>query len=70
MKKSWQIVSIIELLIFITLSIFIFIRSTDGSGTIQTQEIKLINWCILDIPFAFLFIVQFIWFIVIKKNKK
>lgn len=69
MKKSWIIVSIFEVLIYVLLSLLIFSRSIDGSGVAQTPELKMITWYILDVPFAFLLIVQIIWFVSIKKTK-
>lgn len=69
MKKSWIIVSIFEVLIYVLLSLLILSRSIDGSGVAQTPELKMITWYILDVPFAFLLIVQIIWFVIIKKTK-
>ena len=69
MKKSWIIVSIFEVLIYVLLSLLIFSRSIDGSGVAQTPELKMITWYILDVPFAFLLIVQIIWVVIIKKTK-
>lgn len=69
MKKSWIIVSIFEILIYMLLSLLIFNRSIDGSGVVQTPELKMITWYILNVPFAFLLIVQIIW-LVIKKAQQ
>ncbi|WP_367762161.1 DUF3923 family protein [Lactiplantibacillus plantarum] len=68
MKKSWIIVSIFEILIYMLLSLLIFNRSIDGSGAVQTPELKMITWYILNVPFAFLLIAQIIWFVIIKKH--
>ncbi|WP_422877499.1 DUF3923 family protein [Lactiplantibacillus plantarum] len=50
------------------LSLLIFNRSIDGSGVVQTPELKMITWYILNVPFAFLLIAQIIWFVIIKKH--
>ncbi|MDE4505403.1 DUF3923 family protein, partial [Lactiplantibacillus plantarum] len=50
MKKSWIIVSIFEILIYMLLSLLIFNRSIDGSGVVQTPELKMITWYILNVP--------------------
>ncbi|ARN92690.1 DUF3923 family protein [Levilactobacillus brevis] len=69
MKKTWMIVSIVEIFVFVLLSIFIFTRKVDGSGLVQTPEVKMITWYVLDVPFVLLVIVQVVWGIIIKKQR-
>lgn len=69
MKKTWMIVSIVEIFVFVLLSIFIFTRKIDGSGLVQTPEVKMITWYVLDVPFVLLVIVQVVWGIIIKKQR-
>lgn len=69
MKKTWMIVSIVEIFVFLLLSIFIFTRKVDGSGLVQTPEVKMITWYVLDVPFVLLVIVQVVWGIIIKKQR-
>lgn len=69
MKKTWMIVSIVEIFVFVLLSIFIFTRKVDGSGLVQTPEVKMITWYVLDVPFVLSVIVQVVWGIIIKKQR-
>lgn len=69
MKKTWMIVSIVEIFVFVLLSIFIFTRKVDGSGLVQTPEVKMITWYVLNVPFVLLVIVQVVWGIIIKKQR-
>ncbi|MBU7558427.1 DUF3923 family protein [Levilactobacillus brevis] len=69
MKKTWMIVSIVEIFVFVLLLIFIFTRKVDGSGLVQTPEVKMITWYVLDVPFVLLVIVQVVWGIIIKKQR-
>ncbi|PBQ23811.1 hypothetical protein CNR29_07195 [Levilactobacillus brevis] len=69
MKKTWMIVSIVEIFVFVLLSFFIFTRKVDGSGLVQTPEVKMITWYVLDVPFVLLVIVQVVWGIIIKKQR-
>ncbi|MFW2885245.1 DUF3923 family protein [Levilactobacillus brevis] len=48
---------------------FIFTRKVDGSGLVQTPEVKMITWYVLDVPFVLLVIVQVVWGIIIKKQR-
>ncbi len=42
-KKSWKIFQIIQLIVFLGLSIFILIRTVDGTGAVETPQAKLIG---------------------------
>lgn len=68
----WWLVSTLEFLSFIGMSIFLWVREIDGSGAVQTTEIKLINIGVLAIFYIILFVIQLIWLILklINSNKK
>lgn len=68
----WWLVSTLEFLSFIGMSIFLWLREIDGSGAVQTTEIKLINIGVLAIFYIILFVIQLIWLILklINSNKK
>ncbi|MGW8017352.1 DUF3923 family protein [Staphylococcus xylosus] len=67
MKNSWffwWIVSVLEFLSFIVLSLMVWFREVDASGAIQTIELKWINLAILAFFFLLPFVIQFIWLII------
>lgn len=66
----WWLVSILEFLSFIGISIFLWLREIDGSGAVQTTEIKLINISILALFYTVPFVIQLIWLKVINNKKK
>ncbi|MDJ1089965.1 DUF3923 family protein [Macrococcoides caseolyticum] len=68
----WWLVSTLEFLSFIGMSIFLWLREIDGSGAVQTTEIKLINIGVLALFYAIPFVIQLIWLILnlINSNKK
>lgn len=45
-NKGWKILQIIQLIIFLCFSAFLFARTVDGHGTVQTLEVKLISFAI------------------------
>ncbi|WP_258380336.1 DUF3923 family protein [Lactobacillus helveticus] len=47
--KALKISSVIWLILFILLAIFIMMRHVDGDGVVQTMPIKLINLAVLAI---------------------
>ena len=76
MKTSWffwWIVSVLEFLSFIVLSLMVWFREVDASGAIQTIELKWINIAILAVFFLLPFVMQLIWLIInliYSRNKK
>ncbi|PTE76571.1 DUF3923 domain-containing protein [Staphylococcus equorum] len=69
----WWIVSVLEFLSFMVLSLMVWFREVDTSGAIQTIELKWINLAILAVFFLLPFVIQFIWLIInliySKKNR-
>lgn len=51
---------------------FLWLREIDGSGAVQTTEIKLINIGVLAIFYIIPFVIQLIWLVLnlINSNKK
>lgn len=70
----WWIVNVGWLAIFTLLSLIIWLRKVDGTGTVQTPELRLLSFGILLIAFLFPAIIQLIWFIIniviTRTNKK
>ena len=48
-NKGWKILQIIQLIIFLCFSAFLFARTVDGHGTVQTLEVKLISFAVWEI---------------------
>ena len=48
-NKGWKILQIIQLIIFLCFSAFLFARTVDGHGTVQTLEVKLISFAVWGI---------------------
>lgn len=44
--NKWKVFQTIQLLLFIGVSIFLFVRSVDGSGAANTTEVKWISFAI------------------------
>lgn len=60
----WWIVSVLEFLSFMVLSLMVWFREVDASGAIQTIELKWINLAILAVFFLLPFVIQFIWLVI------
>jgi len=68
--KLWWIANVFWVVVFSILSIIIATRQIDGSGAVQTPEIRIITFIILAVPFVFILIVQLIWFYFIHKRTR
>lgn len=44
--NKWKVFQTIQLLLFIGVSIFLFVRSIDGSGAENTAEVKWISFAV------------------------
>ncbi len=53
-SRDWRIFQIVQFIFFLCVSIFLFTRTADGHGAIQTFDIKLISF---GIWLAFYFLV-------------
>ena len=45
-NKGWRTFQIGQVIIFLCVSVFLFIRPVDGHGTMQTLEVKLISFAV------------------------
>ena len=44
--NKWKVFQVIQFVLFLTVSIFLFVRKVDGSGAENTTEVKLISLAI------------------------
>ena len=45
-KNKWRVFQIIQLILFLGISVFLFFRKVDGSGAENTEDVKLISLAI------------------------
>lgn len=45
-NNKWRIFQVIQLILFLSISIFLFFRKVDGSGAENTADVKLISLAI------------------------
>ncbi|MFQ7111977.1 MAG: DUF3923 family protein [Anaerovoracaceae bacterium] len=69
-NKGWVIFQIIQLLLFLGVSIFLFTRTVDGHGAIQTLEAKLISFAVWGIFFLVILAVEWIIFFIARRTKR
>lgn len=67
--KALKISSVIWLILFILLAIFIMIRHVDGAGVVQTMPIKLINSAVLAVFALIVLVGHLIWLLIVQKRQ-
>ncbi|MDV7718449.1 DUF3923 family protein [Pediococcus ethanolidurans] len=67
--RSWWIINVIWLAVFLITTIFILIRKVDGAGVVQTMPAKGIALAVLGIFFILVLICQLIVYFVIRKRQ-
>ena len=68
-NKGWVIFQINQLILFLGFSIFLFTRTVDGHGAIQTLEIRLISFAVWGIFFLVILAVEWIIFFFARRRK-
>ncbi|MBG9980196.1 DUF3923 family protein [Facklamia sp. DSM 111018] len=68
--KVWRMVSIAEFIIYIVVSLFLFLRVNDGAGAANTLEVKMISFAVWTVFNFFIFFIQWVWYKRIHKNKR
>lgn len=67
--KALKISSVIWLILFILLAIFIMMRHVDGAGVVQTMPIKLINSAVLAVFALIVLVGHLIWLLIVRKRQ-
>lgn len=67
--KALKISSVIWLILFILLEIFIMMRHVDGAGVVQTMPIKLINLAVLAVFALIVLVGHLIWLLIVRKRQ-
>ncbi len=68
--SKWKIFQFIQFILFIGVSIFLFVRNVDGSGTVNTLNVKLISFGVWLVFYILVLAIEFGIYKVMKKSKK
>ena len=68
--RGWLFFQIIQLILFLCVSVFLFTRTIDGHGAVQTLEIKRISFAVWGIFFLAILAVEWIIFFIARRKKR
>lgn len=68
-SKSWTLFQIIQFVLFLCVSVFLFTRTVDGHGTVQTLEVKLISFAVWGIFYLGVFAIEWLIYFIARRFK-
>ncbi len=68
--RGWLIFQIIQFVFFLGFSIFLFTRTIDGHGAVQTLEVKLISFAVWAVFFLAILAIEWIIFFIAQRKKR
>ena len=69
-KKGWVILQIIQFIVFLCVSVFLFTRTIDGHGAIQTLDVKLISFAVWGVTYLVILVIEWLICFVVRRSKK
>ena len=67
--KSWKIFQIIQFVLFLCVSVFLFTRTVDGHGAVQTLDVKLISFAIWGIFYLGVLAIEWLVYFIVQRSK-
>lgn len=67
--KTWKTFQIIQFVLFLCVSVFLFTRTVDGHGAIQTLEVKLISFAVWGIFYLGVFAIEWLTYFIARRFK-
>ena len=67
--KSWKTFQIIQFIFFLCFSVFLFTRTVDGHGTVQTLEAKLISFAVWGIFYLGILVIEWLVYFIVRRSK-
>lgn len=68
--KGWRTFQIIQLVLFLCFSGFLFFRTVDGHGAVQTAEVRLISFAIWALFYIGLMAIEWLVYFIARRCTK
>lgn len=65
--KIWWTANVVWLVLFVMGTVFISLRKVDGTGAVQTPDVRLISLVVLGIAFIIVLVIQLVWGFLVQK---
>ena len=68
-NKGWRTFQIVQFILFLCLSVFLFARTVDGHGTVQTLEVKLISFAVWALFYLGVLAIEWLIYFIVRNAK-
>ena len=68
--NGWRIFQIIQFVLFLCFGVFLFLRTVDGHGAVQTVEVRLISFAIWAIFYIGLMAIEWLVYVIVRRCAK
>lgn len=69
-NKGWINFQIIQFIFFLCFSVYLFTRTVDGHGAIQTLDAKLISFAVWGITYIVILVIEWLIYFIVRHYKK
>lgn len=69
-NKGWRTFQIIQFIFFLCVSVFLFTRTIDGHGTVQTLEVKLVSFAVWGEFYLGVLAIEWLIYFIVRCFKK
>lgn len=69
-NKGWGAFQAVQLILFLCLSVFLFIRTVDGHGAVQTLEVKLISFGVWAAFYVGVLAIEWLIYLMVQRFKR
>jgi hypothetical protein len=69
-NKGWGVFQIIQLILFLCVSVFLFTRTVDGHGAVQTFGAKLLSFVVWGITYLVILAIEWFIYFITRRSKK
>ena len=68
-SKGWKTFQIIQFVFFLCVSVFLFTRTVEGHGAVQTLEVKLISFTVWGIFYLGVLAIEWLIYFIARRFK-
>ena len=68
-SKGWKTFQIIQFVFFLCVSVFLFTRTVEGHGAVQTLEVKLISFAVWGIFYLGVLAIEWLIYFIARRFK-
>lgn len=69
-NKGWGIFQIIQFVVFLCFSVFLFARTVDGHGAVQTLEVKLISFAVWVVFYLGVLAIEWLIYWIVRRSQR